>query len=145
METKICSKCKKELPIENFNFRNKAKGTRRAECKECHSKFMKDVYKKKKEEIQEIKASHTCAKCGDTRGYVLDFHHINPENKIDTIARLTSNTYNMDIVKAEMKKCIVLCSNCHREYHFLQEQNKDLTIEEYLTMPSEQIGKATAL
>lgn len=41
METKICSKCGRELPIDQFNWRNKAKGTRRADCKECHSGYMK--------------------------------------------------------------------------------------------------------
>ena len=41
METKVCTKCGKELPIEEFNWRNKSKGTRRSECKYCHSAFMK--------------------------------------------------------------------------------------------------------
>lgn len=35
--TKICTKCGKELPIEEFNWRNKVKGTRRSECKYCHT------------------------------------------------------------------------------------------------------------
>ena len=134
METKICSKCGRELPIENFNFRNKLKGTRRADCKECHNGHMKQVYKKKKDEIQEMKANIACAKCGENRGYVLDFHHIDPETKIDTVARLTSNTYNIEKVKEEIKKCIVLCANCHREFHYLQEQNGDFTLNEYLNI-----------
>lgn len=52
MDTKICSKCKKELPLDNFNWRDKMKGTRRSECKECLSKYMKKKYQQKKKEIQ---------------------------------------------------------------------------------------------
>jgi hypothetical protein len=44
METKIRTKCKRELPIDDFNWRNKAKGTRRSECKYCHSAYMKAQY-----------------------------------------------------------------------------------------------------
>lgn len=132
METKICTKCGRELPIDQFNFRNKAKGTRRSECKECHTSYMKQKYQEKKNEIQTIKAQLSCAKCGDKRGYVLDFHHLNPEEKENTIARMLSNRYELNKVYDEINKCIVLCANCHREFHHFQNLNPNLTIEEYL-------------
>ena len=74
----------------------------------------------------------TCAKCGDNRGYVLDFHHINPEEKEETIARLTSNTSSLSKVYDEIKKCIVLCANCHREFHYLEKQKENFTLKDYL-------------
>lgn len=132
MQTKKCTKCGRILPIIEFNWSNKAKGTRRSECKYCHSDYMKQKYQEKKNLVQEIKSSCACAKCGETRGYVLDFHHINPSEKNETIARLTSNTSNINKVYDEIKKCIVLCANCHREFHYLQERNEDFTIEDYL-------------
>lgn len=134
MQTKQCTKCGKILPITQFNWRNKAKGTRRSECKNCHSEYMKQKYQEKKNIVQEIKSSCSCAKCGQTRGYVLDFHHIDPNEKNDNIARLTSNNSKLDKVYDEMKKCIVLCANCHREFHYLQQRNEELTIEDYLKM-----------
>ena len=45
METKVCTKCGRELPLDQFNWRNKTKGTRRADCKECHCGYMKNQYK----------------------------------------------------------------------------------------------------
>ena len=129
---KKCTKCGRVLPITEFNWRNKAKGTRRSECKYCHSDYMKQKYQEKKNLVQEIKSSCACAKCGETRGYVLDFHHIDPNEKNETIARLTSNTSNINKVYDEIKKCIVLCANCHREFHYLQERNEEFTIEDYL-------------
>ena len=110
METKICSKCGRELPIDQFNWRNKAKATRRADCKECHSGYMKMKYQEKKYAVQNLKAEAKCAKCGDSRGYVLDYHHINPEEKENNVSRMTSNNYQLNKVYEEIKKCVVLCA-----------------------------------
>ena len=124
MNTKICSKCGKELPIENFPFRNKAKGTRRANCKECHNNYMKKRYQDKRDEIWDLKNSLSCQKCGYNKcPEALDFHHIDPNEKEGKIAQMISNSYGLDKAKEEIKKCIVLCSNCHREFHYLQKQN----------------------
>ena len=132
MDTKVCTKCGKKLPIEDFNWRSKKKGTRRSECKTCHTDYMKESYKNKKKTVSEIKKNLKCAKCGEEREYCLDFHHINPNEKENTIARMTSNNYRVDSVLNEIKKCIVLCSNCHREFHYFQEKD-GITIDEYLS------------
>lgn len=130
METKICSKCNIEKSIEEFAFRNKAKGTRRAECKQCISNRQKIKYHKQKEELNELKKQKKCVKCGENRFYLLDFHHINPETKVDTIARLSTHS-NAESVYKEINKCICLCANCHREFHWFQKEN-NITLEEYL-------------
>lgn len=129
---KVCSKCGKELPIEEFNWRDKSKGTRRSECKYCHTAYMKERYQAKKSEIQELKSSLKCEKCGESRGWVLDFHHIDPSIKENTIARMTSNKYQLSKVYEEIKKCICLCSNCHRDFHH-REQEENITIQDYLS------------
>ena len=46
----------------------------------------------RKNNINKIKESFTCAKCGDNRFYVLDFHHLDPSIKEETIARMLSNS-----------------------------------------------------
>lgn len=133
METKQCTKCGRMLPLDQFNWRNKATGSRRAECKECHSTFMKQKYQEKKQIVAELKSQAKCAKCGDNRSYVLDYHHINPNNKENTIARMTSNNYQLDKTMEEIKKCICLCSNCHREFHYFNNLN-GLSLIEYLEL-----------
>ena len=132
MEMKKCTKCGKELAIEEFNWRDKTKGTRRSECKKCHSEYMKNRYQEKKQIIQELKSQCKCAKCGETRGYVLDYHHIDPSTKENTVARLTSNSYEMDAIYEEIEKCIVLCANCHREFHYFNNLDNNFTLEDYL-------------
>lgn len=133
MESKICTKCGKELPIDQFNWRNKAKGTRRSECKICHSNFMRNSYNQKKNEIQALKMNLKCAKCGYNKcGAALEFHHINPEEKDEAISRMLSDNYTLDSVKEEIKKCVVLCSNCHHEFHFLNNNDNAYTLEKFL-------------
>ena len=75
--------------------------------------------------------SSKCQKCGESRGYVLDYHHIDPNQKENTVARMTSNNYTLDKVYVEIEKCICLCANCHREFHYLENLN-GLTLNEYL-------------
>lgn len=66
-ETKICNKCKRELPITDFYFRDKTKGIRRGTCKYCHCANMKKRYDEKRQQFVEIKSKYSCAKCRDTR------------------------------------------------------------------------------
>ena len=132
METKICTKCGRELPLDQFNWRDKTKGTRRADCKQCHNNYMKIKYQEKREAIQDIKSELKCQKCGYNKcPEALEFHHINPKEKEEIIARMLSNNYSLDKVREEMKKCIVLCANCHREFHFYNKNN-NITLEDFL-------------
>lgn len=129
MDTKKCSKCGKELPLTEYYSRGN--GKLRSECKDCHKNYVKGKYKERKNIVNDIKISQKCAKCGENRAYVLDFHHKDPSIKDSTIARLTSNSNKLEDIQREIEKCIVLCSNCHREFHYL-EFSKGITIEEYL-------------
>lgn len=129
MDTKICSKCGKDLPLTDYYSRGK--GKLRAECKTCHKNYVKSKYNERKEAVNEIKGVEGCVKCGEKRSYVLDFHHKDPSKKDANISRITSNNNKMESIYSEIEKCVVLCSNCHREFHYL-ENKKALTIEEYL-------------
>lgn len=131
MEMKICTKCGRNLPIDQFYWRDKKAGLRRSECKDCHNGYVKQKYQERKLEIDDLKAQLKCAKCGDNRSYVLEFHHKDPKEKDNTIARLTANQASQERLQKELAKCICLCANCHREFHYLENQN-GLTIDEYL-------------
>ena len=130
METKICSQCGRELPITEYYSRGG--GRYRSECKDCHKKYVAARYEDKKLFLQNYKSSIGCAKCGEKRGCCLDFHHIDPSIKDEAIARMTSNKSNINDIMKETEKCVVLCANCHREFHFL-EHNIGITLEQYLS------------
>jgi len=66
--------------------------------------------------IKSYKESHPCSICGESRITCLDFHHIN-DDKYQTLAILGSSDYSLKAIKEEIKKCIVVCANCHRIIH----------------------------
>jgi hypothetical protein len=57
-----------------------------------------------------------CEKCGYHKcNRALEFHHLNSKEKEFTISGY--KILSWDKVKIELNKCILLCSNCHRELH----------------------------
>ena len=60
---------------------------------------------------------NTCSICGYNKCQdALEFHHLIRENKDFSISNLRlDQCYN---IISELKKCICVCSNCHREIHF---------------------------
>lgn len=131
MKTKKCSVCGIEKPLADFPFRNKQKGTYRAECKECHCQQVKKRYYHNKELINNTKQGKKCIKCGYNKCLAaLEYHHIIPNNKKDTIARLSTHA-NINDALQETNKCILLCANCHREFHYLHTKY-GITLEDFL-------------
>ena len=58
-----------------------------------------------------------CQICGYNKCIkALELHHINPEEKEYTISgNLLNNSWQK--LSKELEKCVLLCSNCHREVH----------------------------
>lgn len=57
--------------------------------------------------------------CSDCHGtfpkHILEFDHINPENKVADIGILINKAVTIEVFIEELNKCEVLCSNCHKE------------------------------
>jgi len=61
-----------------------------------------------------------CSICGYNKcARALDFHH--PNDKEFDISRAVLNHTNIDKIKKEMEKCIIVCKNCHTEIHSKEE------------------------
>lgn len=61
-----------------------------------------------------------CERCGLTSPYysVFDFHHRNPEEKEADPGTLLHRSW--EVVFNEINKCMLLCANCHRIVHELE-------------------------
>ena len=58
-------------------------------------------------------AGGKCIKCGYSKSlFALQFHHINPNEKEGEVSLLS-----LEKQIEEIKKCILLCANCHFELH----------------------------
>lgn len=59
-----------------------------------------------------------CSKCGYNKNLAaLDFHHLNPEQKETPLNFGFLLKMKYEKCLKEVKKCIILCANCHREHH----------------------------
>lgn len=66
---------------------------------------------------KQVKKEKKCIECGESRPKALEFHHVNPATKKESIYDMVHNKCSIDNIKEEMDKCIVLCANCHRVRH----------------------------
>lgn len=61
-----------------------------------------------------------CQDCGYSKcTAALDFHYLDPKTKDKDIKTLTKGCW--DKVLIELKKCVLICANCHRERHWNQK------------------------
>jgi hypothetical protein len=116
-----------QMPYKDANVR-KAK----------HAEYSRKHYVNNREEIiersakqrksgkklwDEYKKDLKCTKCSFSHPAALDFHHENPDEKEDSISNLISNKRFAKAYE-EVKKCIVLCANCHRVHHYEEKVSR---------------------
>ena len=99
--------------------------------KEAQRKSNRDSYARNKERVgakvkeyktnlraewQAYKSTLVCTVCGESDPATLDFHHAvrDPTNR--KLSDLLRNGAYKD-AHEEIKKCVVLCANCHRKGH----------------------------
>lgn len=124
---KQCNSCKKILNLTEF-YSNGISSTGlvkyKPACIKCENKQRTDNFSSKilsylKSQDKEYK----CEECSYTGIWgSLDFHHIDPNNKefnIGSSNKTISDTLFNTTIVPELKKCKLLCPNCHRQKHLL--------------------------
>ena len=119
MKTKTCSICKKSLAENSSGY-----------CKPCNRAYGRANYRANKERyfakakerdamIDSIINEHKdvpCADCGiKYPHYVMDFDHLPQFEKYMDISKMKKRRMAIAKIVAEIAKCEVVCSNCHRE------------------------------
>lgn len=120
-----CSKCKQFRPIDGFAQNRNGYFGRYSWCKDCHSQKRRGDEQIKKYGRNRARyltqyytdlAGGCCQRCKYNKSVcALDFHHVNSNEK-DSIAQTVLTTNDHEKIYAELNKCVLLCSNCHREY-----------------------------
>jgi hypothetical protein len=71
----------------------------------------------RKKELALLKGGK-CESCGyDKNLAALEFHHRDPKNKVSELDSRVLSNRKWDFILGEAEKCLLLCSNCHREHH----------------------------
>lgn len=126
---KTCAKCKEEKSLDEFAARKGSRGgpfQKQPWCKVCRKLHYKRTYSKEKStawnrdrrhrryrKLFAYFADHPCVDCGETNPIVLEFDHRDRSQKLCEVAVLIGSTTWKNVLK-EIKKCDVLCANCHR-------------------------------
>lgn len=128
MQSKVCTKCLVDQPLDSFHFKCKIKGTRKPRCKSCSAEFHrahyqanKNAYKASRTALKSklidwfrtYKETHPCADCGvQYHYYTMQFDHV-ADNKEFDVSQMLSVTTSRQRIEAEMAKCELVCANCH--------------------------------
>jgi hypothetical protein len=125
-ETRFCQKCKSDVKTENF-YQRRGKENSSPYCKPCTNEQTIERKRKLKSQMIEYKGG-SCVRCGyDKYQGALEFHHLDPKEKDFNPSHLKKYSFD-DRIKSELDKCILVCSNCHREIHFEMSENKKETL-----------------
>lgn len=111
MEVIIKRKCRKHGVVKHYIRKDKGGGFR---CSKCSS----DAVSKRRRKLKLMAIEYlggSCIICGYSKSvWALAFHHVH--SKEFTIAH-RGHTRSWKKLKAELDKCVLLCHNCHAEYH----------------------------
>lgn len=134
MSTKICRVCKTEKQLSAFYPNKSCKQGVTGTCRECSRTRINQWYsdnrsarqtqaneysrKRKREVVDHF--GDKCNDCGNTYPqYVYQFHHLDPESKdVNPSHAISKNPTKM---WEELKKCVMLCANCHMIRHHGKE------------------------
>jgi len=109
-------------------------------AKEYHKEYHKGWYQRHKDVVIErrknrqidirdwfrrYKSTLYCMDCGICHSAVLQFHHRNRADKGFTIANVVSRATSIKQITNEIKKCDVLCVNCHAKRHWRETHETD--------------------
>jgi hypothetical protein len=130
-ETKRCARCQNDVPVVRYNKRKN--GNCYSYCRPCQTEYLHEhyvknspVYKKRRREssrryfardrayVAEYLRSHPCVDCGESDPIVLEFDHVDREEKDTEIASLVRWGCSLLRLQSEIAKCAVRCVHCHR-------------------------------
>jgi len=98
---KLCTTCGKEHKDKERNI-----------CAKCRVRTARRNIKEKALAFMGGK----CQNCGYSRcKRALSFHHLDPTKKDFQISKASNPSWEK--VQEELKKCVLLCANCHAEEH----------------------------
>jgi|SRR6516165_606673 hypothetical protein len=107
-KTTICSRCNFRKPARVFN-------NSRGECRDCQAANALARRNTIKTFLRKLKARMRCVHCGLKDARVLEFDHWwNPDSKKFDLSGAVRKRVSLETFKAELRKTIVCCANCHR-------------------------------
>lgn len=119
-QTKTCNRCGEARTLDQFSKQKHGKHGVRGICKDC----INSEQAEKRKQLHAIKTATGCEICGYNESpYALQFDHIDPKEKKFNIGHYINAPLKL---AEELKKCRVLCANCHMRHTFDPEFSGEL-------------------
>lgn len=130
---KRCYKCGEEKDLTMFSNNKTKKDGLSDHCRACHKAMRKRHYdanqqkiirqveerqNKLKSYIKDYKTKIGCVVCGENHPACLDLHHKDPLTKEINPSAMSGRGWSIERINKELKKCDVMCANCHRKHHY---------------------------
>ena len=114
------------MPSNDIEKRREAGRRHYAKHKEKVKTANADVKRGIRARWDAYKSTLACTQCGENHPAALDFHHVirDPSNR--KVYELVANGA-IKLAMEEVKKCVVLCANCHRKGHWYERNGVDDT------------------
>ncbi|HEX9541925.1 MAG TPA: hypothetical protein VGA04_27600 [Streptosporangiaceae bacterium] len=130
---KHCTGCDLDLPLDQFAWRNKSKGTRQSRCRGCQKTVSDSWYAEnasrqkvsvarnsaryRAEQTETVRAAKSvpCTDCG--RRFppcAMDFDHVRGKKFFNIGRTVAKSRLSTARIMAEIAKCEVVCAVCHR-------------------------------
>ena len=124
---KICKYCGKLYPEDAFGIALTTikKIYRRRKCRNCYRLTKQALIRRHYHWLSDYKQQRGCSRCGISDPRVLDFHHNGKESKNFTIGGFRREV-GAERLKKEIKKCLIVCANCHRILHDELRKSNDI-------------------
>lgn len=110
---KRCPKCEvyKPATLDFFGPHGRVPDGLLSWCRECTRGIRGPHWDK----VRAIKESMPCADCGlRYPAAVMDFDHLDASEKTDAVSQMIRRVLTWETIEAEIAKCELVCSNCHR-------------------------------
>lgn len=112
-----------ERRAKRLQYLQTARGKRFRKFRQARAR--QKYWQRAKAYVRLLKLRLGCKHCGFREHFAaLEFHHRKRTRKIFEIATAISKCINFERVQQEIKKCDVLCSNCHRILTFKEKQHE---------------------
>jgi len=128
---KRCYMCKEWKPLTEFHRHRGQRDGRQNRCRDCNIAQAKLAHardperarariKKRADRMREANhralfaylLDHPCVDCGEADPVVLQFDHL--RDKKFNVSKLANSAVPFERVLAEIRKCEVVCANCHQ-------------------------------
>lgn len=141
LNVKQCGKCKKKKPYSSFHKRGSGY---QPWCKSCKKESDSSYYRENRKRWDSYKTkwrksfvewyrslkNKPCADCNQVFDPVcMDWDYLPQYKKGKAVSTIAQETWNKEKVLEEIKKCELVCSNCHRIRTQKRSQNPNLILE----------------